>query len=88
MDDTKVIKTIFGIDAISIIADTADDKVGEASTGYEYHLNTSLPELAFAFAGFLKAMESDPDIKEAIKAKGSVAEAFLNLVQLYYTKAE
>lgn len=88
MDDTRDIKTIFSVNAVSIISDTNNETEGEASVGYEYKLDTSLPELAFALAGFLKAMENDADIKIAIDAKNSVGEAFIDLIHLYYTKVE
>jgi len=89
MEDKKEIKVIFSVHAVSIIADTDDEKEGEASVGYEYKLNTSFPELAFALAGFLKAVEDDHDIKDAMQvAKDrTISEAFISLVQAYYAQA-
>ena len=88
MEDTKKIKTIFSIDAMSIVADTEDEATGEASTGYQYTFNSSLPELAFALAGFLKVAEEDADIKTTLGAGSNLGDAFINLVKLYYDKAE
>jgi len=88
MEDQKVIKCLFKVDAISTIEDTEDEKEGEASIGYKYHLDTSLPELAYGLAGFLKAIDTDEDIKKTVDAITTVGEAFIALLQLYYTKAK
>ncbi len=89
MEDTKKIKTIFAIDATSIIADTEDDTTGEASTGYSYKLDTSMPELAFSIAGFLKAIDGDEDLKVMMAVEsGTIGEAFIALIQAYYTHPE
>jgi len=88
MEDKKKIKTIFSIDANTIISDTEDNTKGEASVGYQYDLNTSIPELAFSIAGFLKALDSEPDIKETFEGDGKVGLAFITLLQQYYSTAE
>jgi len=89
MDDTKKIKTIFAIEVVSVIEDTADETKGEASTGYQYALDSSLPELAFAVSGFLKAIDGDEDLKVAMKVEdGTIGNAFIQLLQLYYDQPE
>jgi hypothetical protein len=88
MEDTKKIKTIFSIDATSIISDTKDDTVGEASTGYSYVFDTSLPEFAFAIAGLLKTLDTDEDVKQMTETNTTVGAAFIELVTLYYNRKE
>jgi len=88
MDDSKKIKNIFAIDATSIISDTEDDKTGEASVGYNYNLNTSLPELAFSLAGFLKVIDKDESVSKTIDGERSVGAAFISLLQAYYDRNE
>jgi len=88
MDDKKPIKTIFSIEAISIISDTEDNTQGEAAIGYEYKLDTSLPELTFAVAGFLKAMDEDEDLKQTVAEGQTVGDTFITLLQQYYAMKE
>jgi hypothetical protein len=88
MDDKKPIKTIFSVEAVSIISDTADNKQGEAVVGYEYNLDTSLPELTFALAGFLKAMDEDEDMKQTVSDGQAVGSTFITLLQQYYDMKE
>lgn len=88
MDDAKKIKTLFSIDAMSIISDTEDEKVGEAQVGYAYALNGGFPELALAIAGFLKEIDKDEDIKNALASGNKVGEAFLTLIGQYYNVPE
>lgn len=88
MDDTKKIKTLFSIETTSIVSDTADEKTGEASIGYNYALDTSLPELIYALAGFLKAIDTDDDIKATFSGTSPVGEAFIALLQQYYNSQD
>ncbi len=90
MDDSKKIKTLFNINAVSIISETENEEIGEATNGYEYGLDTSIPELAYALAGFLKAIDKDPDITEAaMLAKGAtIGDNFITLLHQYYTAKE
>jgi len=87
MEDTKKIKTIFEVSVSSIISDTDDPKVGEANTGYTYDLNTSLPELAYTIAGFLKQLDLDEDISKTVEGT-TVGEAFITLLNQYYISKE
>lgn len=88
MDDSKKIKNIFTIDATSIISDTADDKTGEASVGYQYNLDTSLPELAYSLAGFLKVIDKDESVSKTLEGERSVGAAFISLLQAYYDRKD
>lgn len=89
MEDTKTIKNLFSVDVESVISDTADEKVGEAGTKYSYNMNTSFPELAYSIAGFLKTIDADPDIKQALNVEaGTVGDVFINLIKLYYDQPD
>jgi hypothetical protein len=84
MDDTKKIKTMFLVDVISIISDTTDESQGEASTGYEYRFDASLPELAYALGGFLKQLDADEDIRATMAGNEAPGDAFITLLKSYY----
>lgn len=88
MDDKQTIKAIFTVNAVTIISDTADEKTGEASIGYNYSLDTSLPELAFAVSGFLKAIDADEDMSKVVEGSRTVGDAFITLLQQYYSTSE
>ena len=85
MEDVKDIKVMFTVTVTSVISDTEDDTKGEAATAYKYMLDTSLPELAYAMAGFLKLVDDDPDIKKNLEGVDrSVGAAFIMLLQSNY----
>ena len=91
MDDKKLIKTMFSIDVMSIVSDTEDETKGEAQTGYNYTLDSSLPELTYALAGFLKSMDADEDIRNSAgiaEGSKSIGSAFIALLQSYYERIE
>lgn len=88
MDDTKVIKTIFKAETVSVVSDTKDEATGEAAVGYQFGLDTSIPELAFALAGFLKMLDNDEDIKKTITGSRSVGSAFIALLEANYNAPE
>jgi hypothetical protein len=88
MDDIKVIKPIFTVNLASMISDTADETKGEAQVGYTYDLDGSLPELAYAVAGFLKMADQDPDMAKVISDGSPVGENFITLVKMYYDKKD
>ena len=84
MDDVKDIKVMFTVTVTSVISDTEDETKGEAATAYKYMLDTSLPELAYAMAGFLRLVDDDPDIKKTLDIDRSVGAAFITLLQSNY----
>lgn len=88
MEDTKVIKNIFSIETVSTIEDTEDDKVGEAQINYQFNIDGSLPELGYAFAGFLQMIDSDPNMNKTIEAGTTAGKALLDLITLYYNKPQ
>ncbi len=88
MENKKPIKVIFNITAVSVIEDTADETKGEASTGYEYAMDTSMPELAYSLAGFLKAIDTSDDLKAATSDGSSPGQALLTLVEQFYNMKE
>lgn len=88
MDDKKKLKTLFSVDVQTIISDTEDKEVGEAQTGYSYNLDGSIPEIAYALAGFLKALDEDEDVKASLNTDGSVGSAFITLLNQYYITLE
>ena len=88
MEDKKDIKVVFSITAQSIVEDTEDKDKGEASTGYEYKLDTSLPELAFSIAQFLKIIDNDKDMQTSVANNGPVGLAVLTLIEQYYKTKE
>ena len=75
---------MFSVSVASVISDTEDETKGEAQTSYEYALDTSLPELAYSIAGFLKMVDADPDIKQTLAGTTSVGDAFITLLQQNY----
>lgn len=88
MEDKKVIKKIFEIEVTSVIEDTDDEKKGEATIGYAYSVDTSLPELAFSVAGFLKAMDRDEEMQKQVEAGQTVGGAFITILEAYYNNKE
>lgn len=88
MEDKRDIKVVFSITAQTIVEDTKDKDKGEASTGYEYKINTSLPELAFSIAQFLKIIDSNKDMQAGVANNGPVGLAVLTLIEQYYKTKE
>jgi hypothetical protein len=87
-EDAKKMKTIFAIELTSRVEDTANDKEGEASVGYAYKVDTSFPELAFAIAGFLKAVDKDEDVAGQVSDDRPMGEAFIAILKAYYDNKE
>jgi len=86
IDNNKRIETLFQIDSVSNISETDDPNVGEAAIGYIFAFNTSIPELAFSFAEFLKALDKDGDaVKQVDKSQfNKPGSAFIALLKQYY----
>jgi len=88
MNDTNVVKTLLAIDVVSIISETENEDEGEANVGYQFKLNGSLPEIAHSIAIFLKMVDEQVDMKEAVNTDQPIGKALLELIENYYNTNE
>lgn len=76
---SKRLKTLLVIESAEFL--TSNSEGVELEEGYEFSINSSIPQLADALAIFLSGLDKEPD-----ETEGNTGEILLNLVIEYYNR--